>query len=115
MEEKFIACYEAITQATWLSNFVSGFNVSNSISKLVKIYCYNAVAVFFFKNNKSGSRNKHIVIKYLIVREEVKENKVFNEHISIELMIVDPVTKALWAKQYRDHVDRMCLAISFDV
>jgi hypothetical protein len=28
---------------------------------------------------------------------------------------VDPVTKALWAKQYRDHVDRMCLAISFDV
>ena len=38
------------------------------------------------KNNKSGSRSKHIDIKYLAIRERVKEMKVVIEHISTGLM-----------------------------
>jgi hypothetical protein len=38
-----------------------------------------------------------------------------NDHeVLIELMIMNPMTKTLSAKQYRDHVDRMGLANSFD-
>ena len=49
----------------------------------------NSAAVFLAKNDKSVSRSKHIDIKYLAIKECVKENKVAIEHVSIELMIVD--------------------------
>jgi hypothetical protein len=66
----------------------------DSISKLLKIYCDN-LDVFMAKNNKSCRRSKHINIKYLVIRERVTEKKVVIEHISIELMIVDPLTKGM--------------------
>ena len=40
------------------------------------MFCNNSTTVFMAKNNKSGSRSKHIDIKYLVIRERVKENKV---------------------------------------
>ena len=49
------------------------------------------------------------------MREKVKEHEVLIKHISIELMTEDPMTKALLAKQYKDHVDSIGLANSFDV
>ncbi|CAA0843393.1 Unknown protein [Striga hermonthica] len=61
------------------------------------------------KNNKSGSRSKHIDIKYLAVRERMKEEKVVIEHISTELMIADPLTKGMPPKNFKDHVVRMGL------
>ena len=48
----------------------------DSISRPLKLYCDNSVVVFMVKNNKSGSRTKHIDIKYLAIREHVKEKKV---------------------------------------
>ena len=50
------------------------------------------------KNNKSGSRSKHIDIKYLAIRESVKDKKVI-EHASTEVMLADPLTKGM-----KDHV-----------
>jgi len=73
----------------WLRIFISGLEVVDSISRPIKIYCDNLVAIFFSKNNKSESRNKHIDIKYLIVREKVKEHEVLIEHISTKLMIAN--------------------------
>jgi len=61
------------------------------------------------KNNKSGSRSKHINIKYLAIRERVKDKKVVIEHISIELMIVDPLTKGMPSFKFKDHVEKMRL------
>ena len=43
----------------------------DSISRPLRIYCDNSVVVFMAKNNKSGSQNKHIDIKYLAIRERV--------------------------------------------
>ena len=61
------------------------------------------------KNNKSESRCKHIDIKYLAIRECVKEKKVVIKHVSTELMIVDPLTKGMPPKNFKDHVVRMGL------
>jgi hypothetical protein len=65
MEAEFIACYEATTQALWLRNFINGLKIVDSIARPIKIFCDNPVAIFFSKNNKSGSRSKPIDIKYL--------------------------------------------------
>ena len=61
------------------------------------------------KNRNSGSRSKHIDIKYLAIREHVKSNKVAIEHISTRLMIADPLTKGLPPKAYKEHVEHMGL------
>ena len=50
-------------------------------------------------NNKSGSRSKHIDIKYPAIREHVKDKKEVIKHVSAEVMLVDPLTKGM-----KDHV-----------
>jgi hypothetical protein len=109
MEAEFVSCFEATSHGVWLKSFISGLRVVDSISKPLKMYCDNSAAVFMAKNNKSGSRSKHIDIKYLAVRERVKENKVVIEHVSTELMIVDPLTKGMPPKNFKDHVVQMGL------
>ena len=81
----------------------------DSISKPLRIYCDNSAVVFLVKNNKSGSGSKHIDIKYLALKECVKENKVVVKHISTDLMIADPLTKGMPPKGFMDHVARMGL------
>ena len=115
MEAEFVACYEATTQALWLRNFIIGLKIVDSILRPLKIYCDNSAAVFFSKNNKSGSWSKHIEIKYLKVKENVKKQKVSIEHISTKLMVADPMTKGLPTKPYKDHVEHMGLNNLFDV
>ncbi|RVW35870.1 Retrovirus-related Pol polyprotein from transposon TNT 1-94 [Vitis vinifera] len=76
----------------------------------LSIYYNNSVVVFMAKNNKSGSRSKHIDIKYLAIRKHVKEKKVVIEHISTEFMIVDPLTKGMPPLKFKDHVVNMRLS-----
>ena len=75
MEAEFVSCFEATTQGVWLKSFITGLRVMDSISRPLRIFCDNSAAVFLVKNNKSGSRSKHIDIKYLAIREHVKEKK----------------------------------------
>nr|CAN74165.1 hypothetical protein VITISV_026445 [Vitis vinifera] len=110
MEAEFISCFEATSHGVWLKSFISGLRVMDSISRPLSIYCDNLAAVFMAKNNKSGSRSKHIDIKYLAIRERVKEKKVVIEHISTELMIVDPLTKGMPPLKFKDHVVNMGLS-----
>ncbi|RVW62924.1 hypothetical protein CK203_059757 [Vitis vinifera] len=56
---------------------------------------------------------KHINIKYLAIREHVKSSKVAIEHISIGLLIADPLTKELPPKAYKEHVGHMGLSSLF--
>jgi hypothetical protein len=81
----------------------------DSISKPLRMYCDNSAAIFMTKNNKSGSQNKHIDIKYLSIRECVKEKKVVIEHVSTELMITDPLTKGMPPFKFKEHVMNMGL------
>lgn len=109
MEAEFVSCFEATCHGVWLKSFISKLRVVDSISKPLTLYCDNSAAVFMAKNNKSGSRSKHIDIKYLAIRERVKEKKVVIKHVSTELMIADPLTKGMPPKKFKDHVVRMGL------
>nr|CAN69552.1 hypothetical protein VITISV_009016 [Vitis vinifera] len=109
MEAEFVSCFEATSHGVWLKSFIYGLRVVDSISRPLKIYCDNSTAVFMAKNNKSSSRNKHIDIKYLALRECVKEKTVVIEHVSTELMIADPLTKGMPPLKFKDHVDRLGL------
>lgn len=107
--QEFIAFYETTTHALWLRNFLSGFKIVDLLERSLKIF-YISTAIFLFsKNNKSSSKSKKIDIKYLSVRESIKRNEEFVEHISTQLMNVDPMTKGLPIQQFKGHVDNMGL------
>ena len=76
IEAEFVTCFEATSHGVWLKSFIVGLRVIDSISRPLRIYCDNSVVVVMVKNNKSGSRSKHIDIKYLSIRERVKKKKV---------------------------------------
>ena len=107
MEAEFVSCFEATSHGVWLKSFISGLRIVDSISRPLRIYCDNSAAVFTAKNARSSSRSKHIDIKYLAIKERVKENKVVIEHVRTELMITDPLTKGMPPMKYKDHVANM--------
>jgi len=106
MEAEFVACFEATIQANWLRNFISGLGIVDSIAKLLRIYCDNPTTVFFSKNDKYSKGAKHMELKYFVVKE-VQKHRVSIEHISTDLMIVDPLTKGLPPKTFTGHVVNM--------
>nr|CAN60583.1 hypothetical protein VITISV_019290 [Vitis vinifera] len=110
MKAEFISCFEATSHGVWLKSFISELRVMDSISRPLSIYCDNSATVFMAKNNKSGSRSKHIDIKYLAIRKRVKEKKVVIKHINTELMIADPLTKGMPPLKFKDHVVNMELS-----
>ena len=109
MEAEFISCFESSLHGVWLKSFISGLRIVDSISRPLKLYCDNSATVFMAKNNKSGSRSKHIDIKYLAIRERAKEKKLVIEHISTESMLDDPLTKGMPPKYFKDHIEQMGL------
>lgn len=79
--------FELMSQVIWLS-IILGFQIVDSISKLLRIYYDNSIAMFLAKNSKSGDCIKHINIKCLAIREHIKSSNVVIERISTRLMIV---------------------------
>ena len=112
MEAEFVSCFEATSQGVWVKSFIYWLRVMDYIFRPLRIFWDNSAAVFLAKNNTSGSRSKHIDIKYLAIREHVKEKQVVIEHISNELMIVDPLTKGMPPMKFKDHIDRMRIVSS---
>ena len=109
MEAEFMSRFEATLHGVWLKSFIFGLRVVDSISRLLKIYCDNSAAVFMGKNNKSSSWNKHVDIKYLAIRERVKEKTMVIEHVNTKLMIADPLTEGMPSLKFKNHVDRLGL------
>ena len=112
MEVVFVSFFEATSQGVWLKNFISRLRVMDSISRPLRIFCDNLPTMFLAKNNKNESRSKHIDIKYLAIREHVKEKKVVIELISTELMITASLTKGMPLVKFKDHVDKMRIVSS---
>ena len=92
-----------------MKSFIYGLRIVDSISRPLKIFCDNSVVVFLAKNNWSGSRSKHIDIKYLAIGECVKEKIVVINHVNTESMIVDPFTNDMPLLKFKDHVKHMRL------
>ena len=109
MEAEYVACYEAICHAIWLRNFISALEVVHSISKPLKLFCDNSVAVYFSRNTRSTSRSKHIDVKFFFVKEKVVESLISVEHTPTTSMLVDPLTKGLPICVFQEHITRMRL------
>ena len=64
IEAEFVSYFEATSHGVWLKSFILGLRIVELISRPLRMYYDNSTTIFLAKNNKSGSRNKHIDIKY---------------------------------------------------
>jgi hypothetical protein len=85
----------------------------DSIAKPLTLLCDNEVVVFFSKNNKSSGAFKWINIKYLVVRDKVKNGTIVIQHINTRAMLADFLTKALPSTLYKEHIAGMSLVNEF--
>ena len=95
MEAEYVVCYVVTCHTIWLQNFLLALGVIQPISRLLKLFCDNSVAVSFSRNTRSTSRSKHIDVKFYIVKEKVAESLISVEHTPMTSMLVDPQTKGL--------------------
>jgi hypothetical protein len=75
----------------------------------MRLYCDNNPAVQYAHNNRSSGAAKHIDIKYYVVKDKVRDHIINLEHISTDIMLVDPLTKGLPPNVFREHVADMGL------
>jgi hypothetical protein len=114
MAAEFIACFEALNHGIWLRNFVIGLRIVDTIKLLLKLYYNNSSVVLYSNNNRSSSKSKHIDIKFLTVKERVQSGIISIEHIGIDFMLADPLTKRLIPKQFHEHVAHMSIYVTED-
>ena len=89
-----------------------GLRVVDSISKPLRLYCDNKVAVFHANNNKSSGAAKHIEIKYFVVKDRIQDHTIELEHISTKEMLADPLTKGLPPNIFHELIAGMGLSDS---
>ena len=109
MVVEYVACYEATCHAIWLQNFILALEVNHSISRPLKLFYDNSVAVSFSRNSRSTSRSKHIDVKFLFVKEKVAESLISVDHTATTSMLADPLTKGLLICVFQEHVTHMGL------
>lgn len=109
MEFEFVACFEATVNELRLQKCISEFGIIDSIAKPLRIYCDNAAAIFFSKNDKYTNGAKNMELKYMVIKKEVQKQRVSIEHISTNFIIADPLTKGSNQKFFSEHTERMCL------
>jgi hypothetical protein len=113
MQAKFMTCYEATGQTVWLKNFIPRLQMIDNIAKPLTLLYDNETAIFFSKNNKSSGASKWIDIKYLVVRDKVKDGAIVIQHINIRAMLADSLTKALPPTLDKEYVVGMGLVNEF--
>ena len=63
----------------WLHNFILGVGMFvNSIAKPLKIYCNNTATLFFSKDNKYSKGDKHMKLKYFVIKRRSSKIKIVN-------------------------------------
>ena len=104
-----MTCYEAFCHAIWMQNFILALGVVDSISRPLKLFCYNSAVVAFSKNTRNTSRSKHIDVKFYFVKEKVAESLIDIKHMLTKGMLADPLTKGLTIVVFHEHVSQMGL------
>ena len=101
---EYVACFEATGHALWMRDFILGLRVMDTISEPLKISCDNDAARRFAQNDKVSSKSKFLEVKYLVVKEKVRDRLMSIVGVPTSLMIANPLTKVLAPKDYKEHV-----------
>jgi len=72
-----------------------GLHIVNYIARPLKIFWDSNASMFYTKNNKISRGSKHLDLKYLTVKDLVKDGSIVVDHVNTNSMLADPLTKGL--------------------
>ena len=98
----------------WFKNLLLELGVIPAANSPVTLYCDNSGAVAQSKEPRNHKGGKYIERKYHLIREIGKRGDVLVTKIASAENLADPFTKALPAKAFEYHVDRMGVRCNVD-
>ena len=72
------------------------------VERPLQLHCDNKATDLYYKSDKSSIGSRHIDIKFLVVKDRVRNNIVSVDCISTSLNITDPLTKGPPPKVFLD-------------
>ncbi|KAL0457809.1 UNVERIFIED_CONTAM: Copia protein [Sesamum latifolium] len=108
-EAEYIAASEAAKEAVWIKKYIQELGVVPSIVEPVVIYCDNNGTVAQAKKPRSHHRSKHILRRYLLLKEMVSRGDCRMDRVSSAENTADPLTKSMSQIAHTQHLDKMGL------
>ena len=103
MESEYIAASEAANEAFWLRKFVIELGVFPTMHDPVSIYCDNTGAIANAKEPRSHSTAKHILRRYHVIRQYIKDGNIKICKVHTDLNVEDLLTKLLPESKHDQH------------
>lgn len=91
-ESEYIATSMAASEACWLINLLSDFNIGNCCP--VVLHCDNQSAIMI-ANTDTLKRLKHVDIRYHFIKEQIRKGKIQLKYLETKEQVADMFTKAL--------------------
>ncbi|KAL0308959.1 UNVERIFIED_CONTAM: hypothetical protein Sradi_5838200 [Sesamum radiatum] len=92
-----------------MKNYIQELGVVPSIAEPVVIFCDNNGAIAQAKELRSHHRSKHILRRYLLLREMVGRGDVQMDRVSSAENTPDPLTKPVSQIAHAQHLGNMGL------
>jgi hypothetical protein len=113
-EAEYIAASEAAKEAVWIRNFLMALGVVQGASNPLDVYCDNNGAIAQAKEPRQHQKNKHILMRYHLIREFVEMGSVKLCKIHTDSNVADPLTKPLPQPAHEAHTRAMGIRYILD-
>ena len=115
MESEYITAADAANEPVWLRKFIIVLRVFHGIQDPVKIYCDNTGAIANTKEPRSHSMAKHILRRFHMIRQYIREGEIKICKVRTDLNVEDPLTKHLSRAMHDQHRDAIGVRFLPDV
>ena len=92
-EAEYVVASEGAKKDVWLHKFLQDLEVVHVITVPLKLFCDNSSAVAQSKEPKNHKKQKHIEMKYHLIRDIVQRSDVEVTQIASQQNLVDPFTR----------------------
>ena len=103
MESEYIAACKVSNEELWLKKFVIELGVFPSCTDPVGNFCDNTGAIANAKEPRTHSIAKHILRKFHVTRDYVRDVQARIHKIHTDLNAANPMTKPLPQGKFEEH------------
>ena len=113
-EAEYIAASESAKEGVWIRKFLIELGVFPNASSPLNLYCDNNGAIAQAKEPRNHQKNKHVLRKFHLIREFVRQGEIKICKIHTDLNVADPLTKPLPQPKHEAHVRSMGIRYLLD-
>ena len=113
-DAEYIAASEAAKEAVWIRNFLMALGVVQGASNPLDVYCDNNGAIAQAKEPRQHQKNKHILMRYHLIRQFVDEGDIKLCKIHTDANVTDSLTKPLSQPKHEAHTRAMGIRYILD-